>query len=138
MQKHRQILITLVFFSFLVNTAHAAKDSFQVIFLLGNQIFRSVQEMVTHGGDGHTDEIVLYGKKVLKRSKTLLKAIESADPARFKKKKAKIVTALKATIQHAEKAIVLGQENKHAVALDAAIKSQFHAKKMRQNLQSIR
>jgi len=138
MQKHRQILITLVFFSFLASTAYAAKDSFQVLFLLGNQIFRSAQEMVTHGGDGHTDEIVLYGKKVLKRSKTLLKAIESADPARFKKKKVKIVTALKATIQHAEEAVALGRENKHTVALDAAIKSQFHARRMRQNLQSIR
>ncbi len=138
MQKHRQIVIIFIFFSFFTSTVYGAKDSFQVIFLLGNQVFRSAQEMVSHGGDGHTDEIVLYGKRVLKRSKTLLKAIESADPERFKQKKVKIVTALKATIQHAEEAVDLGRENKHTVALDAAIKSQFHAKKMRQGLLSIR
>lgn len=138
MQKRRQVFIALIFFSFISTTAQAGKDSFQVVFLLGNQVFRSAQEMVSHGGDGHTDEIVLYGKKVIKRAKPLLKAVESADPARFKDKKVKIVAALKATIQHAEEAIVLGRENKHAVALDAAIKTAFHAKKMRQGLLSIR
>jgi len=138
MQKILPAFTALILFGFLYTTAHAAKDSFQVVFLLGNQVFRSAQEMVAHGGDGHTDEIVLYGKKVLKRSKILLKAIESADPVRFKNKKVKIVASLKATILHAEEAVVLGRENKHTVALDAAIKTEFHAKRMRQRLQSIR
>lgn len=138
MQKHRQVLIALILLSLFATTVYARKDSFQVIFLLGNQVFRSAQEMVTHGGDGHTDEIVLYGKRVVKRAKILFKAIESADPARFKNRKVKIVTSLKAAIENAEEAIALGRKNKHAVALDAAIKTEFHARKMRQGLQSIR
>lgn len=138
MQKCRQVFITLIFLSLFATTTHASKDSFQVVFLLGNQIFRSAQEMVTHGGDGHTDEIVLYGKKLLKRAKPLLKAIESADSVRFKNKKVKIVASLKSTILHAENAVALGRKNKHTIALDAAIKTAFHAKKMRQGLLSIR
>ena len=138
MQKCRPVWIALIFFTLLCTAAQAKKDSFQVVFLLGNQVYRSSQDMVFHGGEGHTHEIVLYGKKVVKRAKTLVKAIESADPARLKNKKVKIITSLKATIQHAEKAITLGREQKHSVALDAAIKTAFHAKKVRQNLLSIR
>ncbi|MFQ5588385.1 MAG: hypothetical protein ACE5F7_06050 [Nitrospiria bacterium] len=138
MQRYRP-LVFLPFALFLMVTASAAtEDPIPRIRQLADLVYRSSQDMVMHGSEGHTWEIVLYGKKMVQRAEILLEKVEAADSAVFKRKKGKIIASVKETLKKAKEAVALGEQDKGRMALTAARKASFRAKQTRQRLHSIR
>lgn len=134
--------IVPVFF-FLLLLAHPAQaespeDPLRTIRHLANQIYKSAQDMVEHGSEGHMGEIIEYGNKVLERSETLLEAIEISRASSLKKKKKKLIASITGTLKMAQKAITFSEEKKLRLAIAAARKTSFRAKQTRQQLQMLR
>lgn len=137
MQKCVAPLILLIFFILWTPPAFTDDDSLRSIQQLANDIYRIAQDMVEHGSDGHTEEIVSYGKKILKRAPTLLEKIDSNDSPKMKNKK-KIIDLIKEMIERTEAAVRLGEKNKQRSALASAEKASFRAKQTRQRLQALK
>jgi hypothetical protein len=91
--------------------------------------------MVFHGSEGHADEIVSYGEKVIERADKMMKEID-ADPPQKTKKKAKWIASLKNIRQKADEAIALARQNQTGAAVAASRKVSFQAKQLRQQLQN--
>ncbi|MFQ5781255.1 MAG: hypothetical protein ACE5HN_10795 [Nitrospiria bacterium] len=138
MQKRLTPLIVSVFLISWIGSVLAADNSLRSIRQLANEIYRISQDMVEHGSDGHVDEIVFYGKKILIRAETLLKEVESSDSPKIKDNKGKIVASIKETIQKTERAVRLGENKRLRSALAAAEMASFRAKKTRRRLQTIK
>lgn len=136
MQKYHHLLMLILFSLFLSTVAYA--DTLKTIHLLANQVYRSAQDMVVHGSEGHMHEIVLYGEKLLERAEILLKAVESADQALLNNQKSEITTSIRETIEKGKEAVALGKKDTRGAALAAAKKTSFHAKRTRQRIQSLR
>lgn len=132
-------LLTLILFSFLfIHPVLAQEDPLRSIRQLSNEIFRLSQEMITHGSEGHSHEIVSYGQEMIRRTEALIEEVESSPSPKLKEKKKPILALLKETLSQAKKAVRLGEEEKTGPALDAARKSSFQAKKLRQQIQSLK
>ncbi len=138
MQKYLLSLILSLFLFILPQASLASEDPMDPIHQLANLIYRSSQDMVSHGSDGHVWEIVLYGKKMVKRTEILLEKVESIDATNFKKKKSKIIASIKGTLIKAKEAVELGEQEKGELALTAARRASFQAKRLRQRLLMIR
>ncbi len=130
------VFLSLLVFS--LSPSHAAEDPIKEIRHLANRVFRTSQDMVVHGSDGHIFEIVSYGKKMLKRAEILLEKVELSDESNFSNKKGKIIASIKGTIEKTKDAVELGEQNKGGMALSAARKASFRARQTRQRLQMIR
>ncbi len=137
MQKRTVPIILLIFIILWTSPAFAADNSLKSIQQLTNEIYRIAQDMVEHGSDGHTEEIVSYGKKILKRAPTLLEKIASNDSQKIKNKK-KITDLIEEMIEKTEAAVRFGEKNKQRAALASAEKASFRAKQARQRLQVLK
>jgi len=100
-----------------------------------DEIYRLAQEMVHHGGEGHTDEIVQYGEKVVERIETNIKQIHGSPID--KKTKEEIIASLRLILKKTEEAIREGRNSKAKAALSAAKDAFFQAKKSRQMIHAI-
>ncbi len=142
MQSRRRLAIVSVFsFLFLLSfpaLSQSSEDSLRPIRHLANQIYKSAQDMVVHGAEGHLGEIVEYGTKVIERSEALLEAIEASQSASLKKKKKKLSASIKGTLNMAKKALTFSEENNLRLAMAAARKTSFRAKQTRQRLHMLR
>lgn len=138
MQKYLLPLTLSLFLLNLPQGALASEDALGSIRQLANLIYRSSQDMVTHGSDGHVWEIALYGKKMVQRTEILLEKVESTDASNFKKKKGKIIASIKGTLIKAREALEFAEQEKGKLALTAARKASFQAKRLRQRLLMIR
>lgn len=118
--------------------AESPKDPLRPIRQLANQIYKSAQDMVVHGAEGHLGEIVEYGTKVIERSELLLEAIETSPSLSLKKKKKKLSASIKGTLNMAKKAIAFSEENNLRLAMAASRKTSFRAKQTRQRLHMLR
>ncbi len=116
----------------------APKDPLRSIRHLANQIYKSAQDMVSHGSEGHMGEIIEYGTKVIERSEILLEAIETSKASVLKKKKKKLIASIRGTRDMAQKAITFSEEKKLRLAIAASRKTSFRAKQTRQRLQMLR
>ena len=119
-------------------SAESPKDPLRPIRQLANQIYKSAQDMVVHGAEGHLGEIVEFGTKVIERSEALLEAIESSDSSPLKKKKTKLSASIKGTLAMAKRAVAFSEENNLRLAMAAARKTSFRAKQTRQRLHMLR
>jgi len=134
-------LISVFFVIFLVSLpaqAQSSEDSLRPIRHLANQIYKSAQDMVVHGAEGHLGEIVEFGNKVIERSEVLLEAIEKSRAASLKKKKKKLSASIKGTLKMAKKAIAFSEEKNLRLAMAASRKTSFRAKQTRQRLHALR
>jgi len=131
------ILFLLLFASYPVS-AESPEDPLRSIRQLANQIYKSAQDMVVHGAEGHLGEIVEYGTKVVERSEALLKAIEISPSSDLKKKKKKLTASIKGTLNMAKKAIAFSEKNNMRLAMAASRKTSFRAKQTRQRLHRLR
>ena len=138
MQKYLLPLTISLFLFILPQRALTSEDPLGQIRQLANLIYRSSQDMVTHGSDGHLWEIVLYGEKMLQRTEILLEKVESTDAANFKKKKGKIIASIKGTLRKTKEALEFAEQENGELALTAARKASFQAKRLRQRLLMIR
>ncbi len=138
MQKLRILIIAALYIHFIPVAGKAAEDPIPTITQLADQVYRSSQDMVMHGSEGHTWEIVLYGNKMVQRAEILLKKVEETDPAVFNQKKGKIIASIKKTLERAKMAVELGEQDKGRMALTAARKASFRAKQTRQRLHAFR
>ncbi|MFQ5580231.1 MAG: hypothetical protein ACE5FZ_06430 [Nitrospiria bacterium] len=136
MQKRLAPLILLFFIILWTPPVFAAEDALRSIRKQANEIYRIAQDMVKHGSDGHTHEIVLYGKKILKRAPALLESVKSNDSQKIKNKK--MVGLIEEMIERTEAAVRFGEKRKQRSALASAEKASFRAKKIRQRLQEIK
>ena len=118
--------------------AHAANPTLKEMRQLANLAYRTSQDMVVHGAEGHVEEIVAYGKKMIARTETLLKQVEASGTGQLGKQKGKLIATIKAALKKAREAVALGRKNKVKAALAAARKASFQAKRTRQRLQMIR
>jgi len=126
------ILITLLLSSV---SAGAADDPLREFRQLSNEIYRLSQDMVFHGSEGHAEEIVTYGQKVIERTDKMMKEVESRPPKK-KGEKEKWIGSLKEIHQKANEAVSLAQQNKTSAAVAASRKVSFQAKQLRQQLQN--
>lgn len=134
-------LFTFILFPLLLLTALPAvadEEPLRAIRRLSDEVYRLSQEMITHGSEGHTHEIVKYGREMIERTETLIRKVESSPPPVFNGKKEKIIASLKATLNQAKEAVRLGEAEKSGPALDASRKTSFRAKQSRQQLQSLK
>ncbi len=138
MQKYRFLIFLSVFIQLTLTLGYAAEDPIDPIRQLANQVYRSSQDMVMHGSDGHTHEIVLYGKKMVERTEILLEQVEAANPATLKQGKEGLIDSIKETLEKAKEAVKLGEQGNGQMALIAARKASFRAKQTRQRLHAIR
>lgn len=138
MQKYRLFILCIFFSLFLSTTTYADTPSIKSIRLLANQTYRSAQDMVVHGSEGHLHEIVLYGGKLLEHAEALLKAVELADETLLDNQKSEITASIRETIEKGTEAVELGKKDTRGAALAAAKKASFHAKRTRQRIQSLR
>ena len=130
MQK-RIILFILLFSPF---TAFAAGEG-QSLRGLADEIYRLAQEMVHHGGEGHTDEVVQYGEKIVARIETATQKIRSS--ALDKKAKEASLLSLKSIRNKVDEAIRAGRHDQAKAALSAAKDTLLQAKKFRQAIQAL-
>jgi hypothetical protein len=137
MQKRTAPFILVIFIILWTPAAFAVDDSLRSIQKLTNEIYRIAQDMVEHGSDGHTEEIVSYGKKILKRAPTLLEKLTSQTSPKMKNKE-KIIDLIKEMIEKTESAVHFGEKNKQRSALTSAEKASFHAKKLRQRVLALK
>lgn len=131
-------IFCLLFVGPLSISARAAEDAFQPVRHLANLVYISAKDMVVHGDEGHVDEIVSYGHKMIERAEALLEAVEALDVKTIETKKGKLIASVKGTLEMARKAVRFGRENNLKLALAAARKASFRAKQTRQRLQMIR
>lgn len=134
----RRLLITLLFVLFLARPTLAGEEPLSSILQLSNEIYRLSQEMVAHGSEGHTHEIVHQGQEMIRRTETLIKEIQSSPLPTLKEKKNALLDSLRATLKQTQEAVRLGEQGKAGPALDASRKASFRAKQSRQQLQSLR
>jgi len=118
--------------------AESPEDPLRPIRHLANQIYKSAQDMVEHGSEGHIGEIIEYATKVIERSELLLEAIETSRASVLKKKKKKLIASIRGTRDMAQKAITFSEERKLRLAIAASRKTSFRAKQTRQQLQMLR
>jgi hypothetical protein len=134
-----RFLIRVLFIFFLIPlSVLAEEDPLRSMHQLSNEIYRLSQEMITHGSEGHPDEIVSYGQEMVRRAEALIEAVEASPSPKLKEKKKAILASLKATLNQAGEAIRLGEAKKTGPALDAARKASFRAKQLRQQIQSLK
>ena len=122
---------------FLSGNAIAKEDPIQSIRKRSNEVYRLSQEMVHHGGEGHTDEIVLYGEKAIEQIKTLILDVQSGDTPQINKVKKEMIVSLKLTLEKINKAIQLGKAGDAKLAYEAARAASFQAKKTREHIHAI-
>ena len=140
MQKQNpRLIILFIFYFFLLSLpAQAGEDPLKSIRQLANRIYITSEDMVFHGAEGHADEIVGYGKKMIERAEVLLGEVETSEAPQLEKKKGKLIATIKAMLKKAKEAVSLGEQNKVRAAMTAARKASFRAKQTRQRLQMIR
>jgi hypothetical protein len=129
--------LLLVLFSF-SNVAQGSDDPFRPLQQLSNEIYRLAQDMVHHGSEGHTHEIVQYGRKMIERSEKMIEQIESTDSPKIQSEKEKMIASLKMTIEKAKEAVRLGEQDEADSALTAARRASFQAKQIRQKVHALR
>jgi hypothetical protein len=131
MRKMQKIIILFILLS--PFTAFAAGEG-QSLRGIADEIYRLSEEMVHHGGEGHTDEIVQYGEKMVERIAVLIKRIQGID--QLKGSRQEIIVSLTLTRDKTEEAIRLGKKNLE-LAYQAARKASFQAKKSRQKIHAL-
>ncbi len=136
MQSRRFSII--LFIPLLLLAPVADESPLRVIRQTSDEVYRLSQEMITHGSEGHTDEIVKYGRQMIERTEALIHEVQSAPPPVFKGEKEKIIALLKETLNKAKEAVRLGEKEKTGPALDASRKASFRAKQSRQQLRSLK
>lgn len=136
----RAAIYYLILFSLLLSPAggEAADSSLKRVRQLSNEVYRLSQDMVFHGAEGHTDEIIGYGTRMIERAEQLMNEIDSVDFKKMNGEKEKIVASLQAAVQKTREAVRLGKEEKAKLALNAARKASFHAKQTRQKIQALK
>ncbi|HIE66063.1 MAG: hypothetical protein ABGX83_00765 [Nitrospira sp.] len=137
MQKRLPPLILLIVFLLWTPVILAADGSLKSIQKQVNEIYRIAQDMVEHGSDGHTDEIVSYGRKILERAAVLLEGIKSHTSPEIKNKE-NIIDLLREMTEKTEAAVRFGEKHKRRSALASAEKASFRAKKLRQRLLALK
>lgn len=88
-------------------TAFAAGEG-QSLRGIADEIYRLSEEMVHHGGEGHTDEIVQYGEKMVERITVLIKRIQGIDQLKGSSKE--MIASLTLTRDKTEEAIRSGKK----------------------------
>ncbi len=134
----QKIIPFVLLLAFLLSSGDitAKEDPIQSTRKRSNEIYRLSQEMVHHGGEGHTHEIVLYGEKAVEQIKALILEVQSSNMPQIKAKK-ETLDSLKLTLERINKAIQLGKAGDAHAAYEAARGASFQAKKMRQQIQAI-
>jgi len=125
------IILSILFFPLATSSAGEA----QSIRGLSNEIYRLSEEMVHHGGEGHTDEIIQYGEKMVERIERLINRIQLID--RLKRQKKEIVASLILTRNTTHEAIRLGRNGDAKAAYQAARLASSQARKSRQKIDSL-
>jgi hypothetical protein len=128
------LLLVLLFSS---GDASEKEEAIQSIQKRSNEIVRLFQEMVHHGGEGHTDEIVLYGEKAVEQIKTLTLQVQSDHTLKINKAKKGVIASLELTLKKTNKAIQLGKADDAPAAYEAARAASFQAKKTRQQIHAL-
>jgi predicted translin family RNA/ssDNA-binding protein len=137
MQKRAVLVLISVYFVLSSVPAGGADDPLRAFRQLSNEIYRYAQDMIFHGSEGHADEIVSYGKKMIERAEKLMREVEAHPPLKAKSEKVKMIASLKNILQKANEAVELAEQNKTAAAVAASRKASFQAKQLRQQLQSL-
>ncbi|MBI3804004.1 MAG: hypothetical protein HY282_09620 [Nitrospirae bacterium] len=128
------LILFILFISF---PLYAEESSPQSIRQLSNEVYRLSQEMIFHGSEGHAHEIVSHGQEMIQRTEALIKEVESNPAPEIKKRRGKLLTALKATLKETKEAVRLGEQEKTGPAVEAARKASFRAKQIRQQIQTL-
>lgn len=136
MQKVILSLLISIIFSLAAAPARSADDPFREARQLSKEIDRLSQDMVFHGSEGHIEEIVSYGQKVIERADKMMKEVDAYPPVKTKEEKKKWIASLQDIRQKANEAVALAKQNKTDAAVAASRKVSFQAKKLRQQLQS--
>lgn len=137
MQKNAAFVIISIYLILSSVPAGSADDALRQFRQLSNEIYRFSQDMIFHGSEGHADEIVNYGKKMIERAEKLMKEVEARSPAKTKVEKEKMKASLKNILQKGNEAVQLAEQSKTAAAVAAARKASFQAKQLRQQLQAL-
>jgi len=114
-----------------------SQDPFLPIRQLSDEIYRLSQEMIHHGSEGHADEVVKYGKKMIDRTEKLIAKIESNESPQLQKEKSKLLSSLKTTLERTREAVRLGEGGKTTEAFEASRRASFQAKIPRQQIYAI-
>lgn len=138
MQKSLAFAIISIFLLFSPSPARGADDSIRALRQLSKEIDRYSQDMIFHGSEGHADEIVSYGKKLIERAEKLIKEIDARPPMKTKEENEKMIAALKRIVQKTNEAVTLANEGKTDAAIAASRKASFQAKQLRQQLQALK
>ncbi len=137
MQKVSLFLILSIFLIFSLAPAGSADDPLRELRQLSNEIYRYSQDMIFHGSEGHADEIVRYGKKMIERAEKLTKEVDARPPSKTKEGREKMKRTLKNILQKGNEAVRLAAQSHTADAVAAARKASFQAKQLRQQLQTL-
>jgi predicted translin family RNA/ssDNA-binding protein len=137
MQKNFGFAILSIYLIFAAAPARSADDSLRALRQLSNEIYRYSQDMIFHGSEGHADEIVSYGKKMIERAEKLMKEVDAHPPMKTKKEKEKMIASLKGIVQKANEAVTLAEQRKTDAAIAASRKASFQAKQLRQQFQAL-
>jgi predicted translin family RNA/ssDNA-binding protein len=136
MQK-RCLFIIISIFLFSSTSARSADNSLRAFRQLSNEIYRYSQDMVFHGSEGHADEIVSYGKKMIERAEKLMRQVDADPPTKTKNEKEKMMALIKNIVKKANEAVELAEQRKTDAAIAASRKASFQAKQLRQQLQTL-
>jgi hypothetical protein len=88
-----------------------------------DEMIRLAEQMIEHGREGHTDEIVKYGKEMLRSTQILVKQVRAErgekDPA---------LPHLSKVVSTGRRAVKEGEAGRLSPALDAARQALHHAR----------
>ena len=99
-----------------------------------NQVYLLSEEMITHGGEGHTHEIITFGEKMIHEMDGLSDLLHSTKIPNRKKVRA----LMKEARRRAEEAVLLAKNGMLQMALKSAKSASFHAKKLREELRAVK
>jgi len=118
--------------------ARAGDDSLETLHLLSDETLRFAQQMVEHGSEGHTSEIVLYGDRMLLKVSQWIQVVQASSSPEIKRQRKAFLVSLKAIQGFAQDAVRLGKENQGGLAVEAARQSVSRARQARRKVYALK
>ncbi len=135
MQKVVFFLIPLLTLFSLVREISSEEAPPPSIRQLSDGLYRTSQEMVQHGNEGHIHEVVIYGKQLIEQTEQLITEVKSSDIPSPQKKK--VLISATTLLRKTREAVRLGEQKRRGVALTTARKSSFIAKQVRKQIYAL-
>ena len=105
------------------NAASGSGRDSKSVETLADEIVRRAQAMLDHGNEGHTDEVILYGREMVTDAEALLNRLKKEE-----KGNTPAAAHLRRTLRSGQQAVQWGEKGNLPLALQAARDAAHYAR----------